>query len=142
MTKQRRTPKRQSILAAALIGLCVFTLLDLESHLPSSGNGRRSLLSNLYLQATHNTLMPWAHHQLVDITDSPKSTDATAMFWHIPKAGGTTAKRLYMCMGKTLTIRVGIDPRFGHNEEDELVVFEPVSQEYIGNKFIHSIAYD
>ena len=47
------------------------------------------------------------------------------MFWHVPKAGGTTAKQLYQCMRKTLTIRIGVDPRYGHDQTDELVVFKP-----------------
>ena len=28
-------------------------------------------------------------------------------------------------MGKTLTIRIGVNPRFGHNQSDELTVFKP-----------------
>lgn len=29
-------------------------------------------------------------------------------------------------MGKTLTIRIGVDPRYGHDQKDELVVFKPL----------------
>lgn len=47
------------------------------------------------------------------------------MFWHIPKSGGTTAKRLYECLGQTLANRLGADPRFGHDQDDEIVVFHP-----------------
>ena len=43
----------------------------------------------------------------------------------IPKSGGTTAKRLYQCMGQTLAHRVGADPKYGHSEKDEVVVFQP-----------------
>lgn len=43
----------------------------------------------------------------------------------IPKSGGTTAKRLYQCMGKTLAHRVGADPKYGYDKSDEVVVFEP-----------------
>ena len=43
----------------------------------------------------------------------------------IPKSGGTTAKRLYQCMGQTLAHRVGSDPKYGHDQKDEVVVFEP-----------------
>lgn len=80
-----------------------------------------------YLTSSHATLLPWAQNNLVDIHEGPAQTDATNMFWHVPKAGGTTAKQLYQCMGKTLTIRIGIDPRYGHDQTDELVVFPPVS---------------
>ena len=48
-----------------------------------------------YLISSHSTLLPWAEHNLVDIHEGPAQTDATNMFWHIPKAGGTTAKQLY-----------------------------------------------
>ena len=48
-----------------------------------------------YLISSHSTLLPWAEHNLVDIHEGPAQTDATSMFWHIPKAGGTTAKQLY-----------------------------------------------
>jgi hypothetical protein len=75
----------------------------------------------------HSTLLPWAENNLVDIQDPAQAEDATPIFWHIPKAGGTTAKQLYQCMGKTLTIRIGIDPRHGHDKTDELVVFPPVN---------------
>lgn len=30
-------------------------------------------------------------------------------------------------MGKTLTIRIGVDPRYGHDQTDELIVFPPIS---------------
>jgi len=80
-----------------------------------------------YLTSSHSTLLPWAQNNLVDIHDGPAQTDATNMFWHIPKAGGTTAKQLYQCMGKTLTIRIGIDPRHGHDQTDEIVVFPPIA---------------
>ena len=43
----------------------------------------------------------------------------------IPKSGGTTAKRLYQCMGQTLAHRVGADPKYGHDTSEEIVVFEP-----------------
>ena len=69
--------------------------------------------------------MPWAHHNLVDITTTPNTKLETALFWHIPKSGGTTAKRLYQCMGQTLAHRVGADPKFGHDKDKDIVVFEP-----------------
>jgi hypothetical protein len=71
--------------------------------------------------------VPWAHHNLVDVTEAPDPSRETALFWHIPKSGGTTAKRLYQCMGQTLAHRVGADPRFGHDKDSEIVVFEPHS---------------
>jgi len=49
----------------------------------------------------------------------------TVLFWHIPKSGGTTAKRMYECLGQTLANRLGADPRFGHDKDEEIVVFQP-----------------
>lgn len=48
-----------------------------------------------YLTSSHSTLLPWAQNNLVDIHEGPAQTEATPIFWHIPKAGGTTAKQLY-----------------------------------------------
>jgi len=81
-------------------------------------------LSSLYLSGP-STLLPWAQHHLVDVTARPDPEAETALFWHIPKSGGTTAKRLYQCMGQTLAHRVGADPRHGHDTDSEIVVFEP-----------------
>ena len=120
----RRPTKTLRICGSIIIGFCAITILD-DSFLFSTGSGRRSLLSELYLSATHSTLMPWAYHHLVDVTEKPNFEEETALFWHIPKSGGTTAKRLYQCMGQTLAHRVGADPKFGHDKEDDVVVFEP-----------------
>lgn len=117
--------KRGRVFAAVILGFCVLSFIDTFHTLePYSGDRHRSLLSSAYL-ATTSTLLPWAHHYLVDVNDAPNPDVETALFWHIPKSGGTTAKRLYQCMGKTLAHRVGADPRFGHDEENEIVVFEP-----------------
>lgn len=113
--------------AALVLAFCLASVVQF-SHILSPvherDRQRRSLLSSLYLSA-HSTLMPWAHHHLVDVTEAPDPSRETALFWHIPKSGGTTAKRLYQCMGQTLAHRVGADPRFGHDKDSEIVVFEP-----------------
>mmetsp|Transcript_2022 Transcript_2022/g.4221 ORF Transcript_2022/g.4221 Transcript_2022/m.4221 type:complete len:406 (+) Transcript_2022:25-1242(+) len=122
-TAIRRPNKTLKLGGTIILTFCLLTLLnDLVS---TSGTNRRSLLSTLYLGATHSTLLPWSHHQIDDVKTDPKNSNSTAMFWHIPKSGGTTAKRLYMCMGQTLSIRIGIDPRYGHDQSDEIVVFRP-----------------
>ncbi|KAL3785422.1 hypothetical protein HJC23_013561 [Cyclotella cryptica] len=38
------------------------------------------------------------------IQETPERSD-TILFWHIPKSGGTTAKRLYQCMGKKIAAK-------------------------------------
>ncbi|KAL7550164.1 hypothetical protein ACHAWF_013410 [Thalassiosira exigua] len=40
-------------------------------------------------------------------------------------SGGTTLKSLYKCMNRTLAVRVGADPRWGHDRDPELVVLSP-----------------
>jgi hypothetical protein len=60
----------------------------------------------------------------VDVREAP-STEETALFWHIPKSGGTTVKRLYQCIGQTLAHQVGASPKFGHQDDAEVVVFQP-----------------
>jgi hypothetical protein len=113
------------LLLFSLVTLYQFTTL-LHNPSSSSNSSRRSLLSTMYLSSSdHSTLLPWAHHNIVDVSTTPDPTVETALFWHIPKSGGTTAKRLYQCMGKTLAHRVGADPRFGHAEDKELKVFTP-----------------
>merc|ERR1719253_2049997 len=111
---------------AMVLALCVLNIFDVDIHVnkKSPTGGRRSLLSTLYLSGP-STLLPWAEHHLVDVTDRPDPEAETALFWHIPKSGGTTAKRLYQCMGQTLAHRVGADPKFGHDKESDIVVFEP-----------------
>ncbi|KAL7544857.1 hypothetical protein ACHAWF_008219 [Thalassiosira exigua] len=112
---------------ALIFALCVFNVFDVDVRVQTGkdgSTGRRSLLSNLYL-AGPSTLLPWAQHHLADVTDRPDPESETALFWHIPKSGGTTAKRLYQCMGRTLAHRVGADPRYGHDKDAEVVVFEP-----------------
>jgi len=110
-----------------LIGLAFWTFLDLQAVSKYSDNGRRTLATttNISYLKSESTLLPWAHYNIRSVKERPDPSSETALFWHIPKSGGTTAKRLYQCMGKTLAHRVGADPRFGHDQENEIVVFEP-----------------
>ena len=112
-----------------LLGLAFWTLLDLQAISKfSSDNGRRSLTttSNISYLKSESTLLPWAHYNLRSVQERPDPSSETALFWHVPKSGGTTAKQIYQCMGLTMTIRVGVDPRYGHDQSDELVVFKPI----------------
>ncbi|KAL7541099.1 hypothetical protein ACHAXR_010620 [Thalassiosira sp. AJA248-18] len=117
---------KKRLAGAVILALCLLNILDGDMFVRQSNTtgGRRSLLSSLYL-AGPSTLLPWAQHHLMDVTERPDPEAETALFWHIPKSGGTTAKRLYQCMGQTLAHRVGADPKYGHSEESEVVVFEP-----------------
>ena len=97
--REEEQPRRQvagergRVFAAVILGFCVLSFID-TFHTLEPYSGRRSLLSSAYL-ATTSTLLPWAHHYLVDVSDKPNPDGETALFWHIPKSGGTTAKRLY-----------------------------------------------
>ena len=75
---------QKTILVAIILGLCLINILDVDISIgrntnSSSGGGRRSLLSSLYLSGP-STLLPWAQHHLVDVTDRPTETE-TALFW-------------------------------------------------------------
>lgn len=86
---------------------------------------RRRSLAVLDGQLSHSALPPWAQYNLVDVSQKPDPSSETALFWHIPKSGGTTAKRLYECLGQTLANRLGANPRFGHDKDTKIVVFQP-----------------
>mmetsp|Transcript_20585 Transcript_20585/g.31768 ORF Transcript_20585/g.31768 Transcript_20585/m.31768 type:complete len:356 (-) Transcript_20585:68-1135(-) len=115
-------------LVYTLIGLAFWTFLDLQAVSKYSDNGRRTLATttNISYLKSESTLLPWAHYNLRSVKERPDPSSETALFWHIPKSGGTTAKQIYQCMGKALTIRIGVDPRYGHDQSDELVVFKPI----------------
>lgn len=74
------------IIVIGLVAFCFINILDLDILVNTSGGGRsttgrrRSLLSTLYL-AGPSTLLPWAHHHLVDVTDRPDPTAKNALFW-------------------------------------------------------------
>lgn len=120
--------KNRNVIVGLVVALCLLNIIEVDIVVDNAGGGtgggRRSLLSTLYL-AGPSTLLPWAQHHLVDVQERPDPVAETALFWHIPKSGGTTAKRLYQCMGQTLAHRVGADPKYGHSDKDEVVVFQP-----------------
>jgi len=76
---------QKTVLIAIILGLCLINILDVDisigrhTNSSSGGGGRRSLLSSLYLSGP-STLLPWAQHHLVDVTDRPTETE-TALFW-------------------------------------------------------------
>ena len=82
--QQGGASEKARLFGAVIFGLCALSVIDsfrtLEPY--SSSSGRRSLLSNAYL-AAQSTLLPWAHHYLVDVTDKPNPDGETALFWHM-----------------------------------------------------------
>lgn len=73
---------RRSLAVGAVLALCLFNVFDVDIRISrsTSGSGRRSLLSTLYLSGP-STLLPWAEHHLVDVTDRPDFEAETALFW-------------------------------------------------------------
>lgn len=74
----------KGLVGFAILALCLFNILDVDIRLGDSASdgddGRRSLLSNLYLSGP-STLMPWAEHHVVDVMDRPDPEKETALFW-------------------------------------------------------------
>lgn len=78
------------IIVIGLVAFCLINILDVDNMLlnrissgppgSSSTGRRRSLLSTLYL-AGSSTLLPWAQHHMVDVTDRPDPVSETALFW-------------------------------------------------------------
>lgn len=71
------------------------------------------------------SVFPWARSRLRPVDKAPEPEKEVVVFWHVPKSGGTTLKSIYECMGKTIANRAGVDPRFEHHNEDEIVAFRP-----------------
>ena len=133
MDKPRPRPKKKYVppIGFLLILLALFNIFERtavtdqdEEHEP------------IYISTSNNidepktSLMDWVEmpswkSKLKRIEEKPKEPPDSVLFWHIPKCGGTTAKKLYECMGKTITTRVGVLPTYGHQDTKELVVFQP-----------------
>lgn len=115
---------------AALIGL--ITMLCLAYCL-NDGTIQQSMRSTpdyeMPEQPSHRMLQArdWSWtDKLKRTSDAPihGGQHETAIYWHIPKSGGTTAKRIYECLGVTLAARVG--GQIGNAANDtELKVVQP-----------------
>lgn len=66
----------------------------------------------------------WARERLRPLDRLPNGGD-TALFWHINKSGGTTAKGYFECLGLTLASRAGALPQLGHHDDAALAAFRP-----------------
>mmetsp|Transcript_20650 Transcript_20650/g.44827 ORF Transcript_20650/g.44827 Transcript_20650/m.44827 type:complete len:379 (-) Transcript_20650:141-1277(-) len=131
MTKHTRQIRILSVVGLVCIIGYVFNVRSINSFGNTLGNafGARRFLAGLDPYLDSSLLPPWAQNNLVDVTEFPDPTRETALFWHVPKSGGTTAKRVYECLGQTLANRLGADPRFGHDQDEEIVVFHPFATE-------------
>lgn len=113
-----------------LLGLCALASLlffSIESPLrdhSSISSGSPALRRHLEAEPSRG-VYSWARDHIRPLTVAPEPSRETATFWHIPKSGGTTAKSIYECMGRTLASRAGSLPQFGHDEDSEVVAFRP-----------------
>mmetsp|Transcript_29403 Transcript_29403/g.50060 ORF Transcript_29403/g.50060 Transcript_29403/m.50060 type:complete len:397 (+) Transcript_29403:118-1308(+) len=107
--------------AAVLIGFCACACLRTPwSFNTNNAKNARSPELRRSLRLTWR-----GSDRMKPLTAMPNPEKETVLFWHIPKSGGTTLKELYKCMRQTLAVRVGVDPKFGHHEDKEIVAFEP-----------------
>ena len=119
---ERSKPTRPA--AALIIGCAVLIagliLFDAKSSLSppqSSSRTRRRLFSIVKsfsspetVQLKHqrsaviapDELHPWARDLLLPLSSPPDPATETAIFWHIPKSGGTSAKSIVQCHGRVI----------------------------------------
>jgi len=130
-----KNTKRQVGILSVVGLVCIIGYVFNVRSINSFGNtlentfGGRRYLASLDPYLDSSLLPAWAQYNLVDVTEYPDPTRETALFWHVPKSGGTTAKRVYECLGQTLANRLGADPRFGHDQDEEIVIFHPFATE-------------
>ncbi len=72
-----------------------------------------------------HSIYPWAQLDLIPVEKPPSSSHhETAIFWHIPKSGGTTIKHVYKCFGVSVADKFGA--HIQHHEDDtEIISFQP-----------------
>eukprot|EP00585_Thalassiosira_rotula_P017770 CAMPEP_0196207904 /NCGR_PEP_ID=MMETSP0912-20130531/8711_1 /TAXON_ID=49265 /ORGANISM="Thalassiosira rotula, Strain GSO102" /LENGTH=414 /DNA_ID=CAMNT_0041482631 /DNA_START=53 /DNA_END=1297 /DNA_ORIENTATION=+ len=51
-----------------------------------------------------SAVYPWARRNVRAHARAPDPSKETLLFWHIPKSGGSTAKSIYKCIGKKVSI--------------------------------------
>jgi len=113
--------------AALLIGFCVLVVFFSLENNPAD---RLPVLPGLHRYLTDESLnsdaiYPWAEHNLHQISLHPDPDKETPLFWHIPKCGGTTVVSIYECLDLAISNRAGALPRFGHDQDEEIIVFRP-----------------
>lgn len=110
--------------------LILFALFNIVEWTSIDSDDETTAIYDANAEEQNSPLMEWARMpswktKLKRIDEIPDEPPDSVLFWHIPKCGGTTAKKLYECMGKTVTTRVGVIPKYGYQDTKELVVFQP-----------------
>lgn len=106
-------PKNKAV-AAVIVGACVIASVfngasllwpEEETTTPSLRRSMQSEEEGLDSDSDEISpfMYPWAQTHLRPVTRAPESKE-TVLFWHIPKSGGSTAKSIYRCLGKTIDI--------------------------------------
>eukprot|EP00581_Thalassiosira_minuscula_P014695 CAMPEP_0183718546 /NCGR_PEP_ID=MMETSP0737-20130205/11772_1 /TAXON_ID=385413 /ORGANISM="Thalassiosira miniscula, Strain CCMP1093" /LENGTH=328 /DNA_ID=CAMNT_0025948123 /DNA_START=34 /DNA_END=1020 /DNA_ORIENTATION=+ len=102
--------------AAAIIGVCIaVSLFDQSFFLSSDEQGPllaeflQRQLSVKIDEESSDSIYSWAKDFIHPLFRTPKPSKDTVVFWHIPKSGGTNAKRLYRdCMRKKVDIEADV----------------------------------
>mmetsp|Transcript_17000 Transcript_17000/g.36631 ORF Transcript_17000/g.36631 Transcript_17000/m.36631 type:complete len:362 (+) Transcript_17000:104-1189(+) len=117
--------------AVLLIGFCALaTLFSLDRYPADQLSSLSELQRYLTVKSSSRKLdseaiYPWAENNLQPITLTPEPDIEVPLFWHIPKSGGTTVKKIYECLDLTLANRAGALARFGHDQDEEIIKFRP-----------------
>lgn len=104
-----------------------FTRRNLQARKSSTRRRRRRHRRKRKLN-TDGGVYPWAEQNLKSISEVPDPANEVALFWHIPKAGGTTVKSIYECLDLKIATRAGGLERFGHAKDMEIKTFRPWGQ--------------
>mmetsp|Transcript_43783 Transcript_43783/g.78579 ORF Transcript_43783/g.78579 Transcript_43783/m.78579 type:complete len:353 (+) Transcript_43783:170-1228(+) len=113
---------------AIFIGFCILAALlsfDLLSNNQPSSSSSPELYRKLKAKASTPSIHSWATRHLKPLTEAPEPSKETVLFWSIPKSGTTTVKEIYKCLGQTVANKFGALPRFGHDQDEELLAFHP-----------------
>eukprot|EP00569_Conticribra_weissflogii_P019015 CAMPEP_0171448150 /NCGR_PEP_ID=MMETSP0881-20121228/39471_1 /TAXON_ID=67004 /ORGANISM="Thalassiosira weissflogii, Strain CCMP1336" /LENGTH=344 /DNA_ID=CAMNT_0011972577 /DNA_START=10 /DNA_END=1041 /DNA_ORIENTATION=+ len=124
-----RIPQKDLSLVVSFIVLCALYAASTNSPVsPYLRNSdyipevySRSLLSESEPHSIHQ----WAEIDLIPVDQTPSTSQhETALFWHIPKSGGTTLKRLYKCFGVSIAEKFGAHVQH-HQNDTEIISFTP-----------------
>eukprot|EP00581_Thalassiosira_minuscula_P010235 CAMPEP_0183711258 /NCGR_PEP_ID=MMETSP0737-20130205/6808_1 /TAXON_ID=385413 /ORGANISM="Thalassiosira miniscula, Strain CCMP1093" /LENGTH=249 /DNA_ID=CAMNT_0025939727 /DNA_START=90 /DNA_END=836 /DNA_ORIENTATION=- len=132
MTMMSMALRRQKH-ASLFVGVCIVATIlfsfDVfptdEPSLSPSSEFRRNLEANSLHRRALYPAYSWAMDFMKPANARPLPEKETVLFWHIPKSGGTTVERIYMCLGQTIASQVGTVPKFGHDHDKELIAFRP-----------------
>jgi len=128
MTEMLKRPARRRIGFVATFALALVTGYSLlwESSPDYDTIRRRTSRATLYDKLlARNT---------GDVMEPLKESD-TPVYWHIPKASGTSMKRYYGCMGLTAASETGIID--GHDKDETIQVWQRGNEKFPGLKLVN-----